>query len=236
MNYRLWYRELVKTPSKDDNYFLPRSALEGLCNFDAVRVEVQRSLGYYDTKDRAEQRRIREEAQACAEFVFGSPSAPHPASRHRNEAASSQKIFVILVLIGEVNLIFEFNKAGIRDTDLPFYEKDGKLWTRRPSPDEEKSKKRDSKPLDFVWHPGKMWEFAHKQWWVHVPYISKDKSTPKAPRFKLEEGTIMPWIWVDDKIIEGGYGNVQKICIHADHHAFVGRSIYIRFPSFISAF
>jgi len=81
-----------------------------------------------------------------------------------------------------------------------------------------------------------MWKFAHKQWWVHVPYISKDIGTPKAPRFKLQEGTIMPWSWVGYKITEGGFGNVQKICIHPDHHEFVGCLIYIQFPGFISAF
>lgn len=37
----------------------------------------------------------------------------------------------------------------------------------------------------------------------------------------LDSDTIMPWESAGQNIVTGGYGYVQKVKIHKDHHSFV---------------
>ncbi|KAI3574966.1 hypothetical protein IWW34DRAFT_836759 [Fusarium oxysporum f. sp. albedinis] len=56
-------------------------------------------------------------------------------------------------------------------------------------------------------------------WCVHVPSFEKDV-TRSYEDFVLESDTIMPWESSGQNIVTGGYGYVQKVKIHKDHHSF----------------
>ncbi|CAM1503138.1 Fc.00g079140.m01.CDS01 [Cosmosporella sp. VM-42] len=170
--------------------FLPCRKLEGICNFESVHSELQQCL---------------EEAQAlnCAKYVCG-------------DKEPAREIFAILVLINQVNFIAKFMEAEIHDDDLPFGGSMGqtKLWTRHST---------ENSPIDFFDHSEDaetMREFYNKQWWVHVPFLARDKNNNKAISYEFEPGTVMPWTFVGEKIENGGYGRVEEIGIHQDHHSF----------------
>ncbi|KAF5025999.1 hypothetical protein F66182_1901 [Fusarium sp. NRRL 66182] len=133
-----------------------------------------------------------------------------------NAEDSAREIFTILVLIGEVKSIPRFKNAGLVDDDLPFGGSEGQkeLWSRRS---------KDKRPIaffDYARDAEMMREFYHKQWWVHVPFLDRDNENRKARDYKLERGTVMPWTFVGVKIHKGGFGEVQQVKIHKDHHSF----------------
>ncbi|KAL6857447.1 hypothetical protein ACO1O0_004882 [Amphichorda felina] len=195
----LWGSLLPDRVNKKEK-FLPRGSLERICHFDAVLKEV---LPFH--RDKAQ-------AQKCAEFVCGNRQ-----SESRDNRTSSREIFAILVLIDAVEFMPKFQHAEIRDDDLPFRSDDEqtKLWKRKATGDCH---------IDFFIYPRDrciLTEFYGKQWWVHVPFIGQDDRNKKAIAYYLEPETVMPWTFVDKEGQEkGGFGVVEKIQIHPDHHAF----------------
>ncbi|PCD32307.1 hypothetical protein FGRA07_09559 [Fusarium graminearum] len=141
------------------------------------------------------------EAEACAEYVCQRPAV---------------EIFAVLVLINQLKFLRDFKNAGISDKNLPFrVNKDRTELLCRQS---------DGKDcLEFLNHSRDaemMREFYSKQWWVHVPFLDWDKENRKALNFRYEPGTVLPWTYIGDEDKSGGFGIVEKVKIHPDHHSF----------------
>lgn len=189
------------TSDKMPGRFIPRCEVNTICNFDTVYQEVK-ALKVSDDK-----------ATTCAEYVCGpreSPSYSH--------LQSSRKVFATLVLSRLVELIFEFQEAGIRDKHLPLRHVSGK------SPMLESHYDSDHLLLEFLDQPSRAWaahEIFNKQWWVHVPYLARHPGRDVACDYTLHTETIMPWTNYPSDVVKGGFSVVRRIEIHPDHHNFV---------------
>ncbi|CEI41842.1 unnamed protein product [Fusarium venenatum] len=131
----------------------------------------------------------------------------------------AQEIFAALVLINQVKFLPDFINAGITDDNLPFTfnKRHTQLWYRQP----------DRLILvEFLKYPRDaemMREFYTKQWWVHVPFLDWDKENRKALNFRYNLGTVIPWTYIGQQDTSGGFGVVEKVKMHQDHHSFIGR-------------
>ncbi|KAK5997637.1 hypothetical protein PT974_03001 [Cladobotryum mycophilum] len=189
-------RALEQDKCDKKNRFLPRGDLRSICKYDAVFAEL---LRIFDDETRAHR---------CAGYVCGNNE------RRYDPKASCREVFATLVLINKPHLIEKFMVAKIVDDDLPLRgtEKQTKLWSRH---------KAEEDHLTFFKHVRDsevMREFYNKQWWVHVPFIARDKKTGKALEYEFEVGTVLPWTFISEDRVNGGYGEVQRIEIHSDHH------------------
>ncbi|QPC72156.1 hypothetical protein HYE68_002908 [Fusarium pseudograminearum] len=111
----------------------------------------------------------------------------------------------------------DFELAGMADENLPFSgnEQHTELWCRIPGGDKRR--------VDFLNHlhdAEMMREFYNKQWWVHVPFLDWDKENRKALNFRYDLGTVIPWTEIGHQDTSGGFGVVEKVKIHQDHHSF----------------
>lgn len=183
-------------------FFIPRRQLDVICNFDAVFTEI-REFAHSDA-----------EAALCAEYVCGpreSPSYEH--------FSSSRKIFATLVLIEKVQLIFEFQKAEIRDKHLPLrFDRD--MATHWFSCGADDLSLRVFRAV-LRRSPFVVSKFYEQQWSVHIPYIARDPRKDKPCDYQLDSETIMPWTEFPENVDSGGFGHVRRVEIHADHHGFV---------------
>jgi hypothetical protein len=181
--------------------FIPRRQLEDICHFDAVLGEIR-----VFAQDDAQ-------AVSCAEYVCG-PKGDEPI----NQLSSCRKIFATLALIEKVQLIFEFQKAGIRDKHLPL------CIDRQDRKNHWFSDGAETISLEVfknVRNPWALLAFYDRQWSVHVPYIARPPEQAKACEYKIHNSTIMPWTEFPERVEKGGYGDVRRVQIHPDHHGFV---------------
>lgn len=133
-----------------------------------------------------------------------------------DQGKPTRKIFTVLTLINRIELVPTFQDAGFFDEDLPLTMNTEKLELRSRRPEDQRSI-----PLTRSLQNVKMIrDFNVKQWCVHVPSFEKDV-TRSYEDFVLESDTIMPWESSGQNIVTGGYGYVQKVKIHKDHHSFV---------------
>ena len=133
-----------------------------------------------------------------------------------------RKIFAILLLIGRPAKIRGFVEEEVCDADLPLEapSKGSKPWDLR-------RKKGPSQPLECFkgWRHNTVKRFEKSQWTVLAPYLGQDERK-KALFFKIPDRAILPfttWEKVDSRgrvTGRGGYGQVYKAEIHADHHGF----------------
>lgn len=198
----LWAAKKPEQGGRSKRIFIPRGQLDAICNFDAVCSEVR----CYARSDA--------DAASCAEYVCGPKARP----LYRN-TSSLRKIFATLVLINQTQLVFEFQKAGIKDKHLPLrknYDETTLLSTNDDA--------KENVQLDFFAETGDPWvvaEFYDKQWAVYVPFITRDPEKDRACDYKLDAETIMPWTNYPTNVDVGGYGDVRRIEIHPEHHGFV---------------
>ena len=203
----LWAARKPEKGGKLTRIFIPRGQLDSICNFDAVCSEVRRHV------------RSDEDAARCAEYVCG----PRAKPRYKN-SESLRKIFAILVLLNQTQLVFEFQKAGIKDKHLPLRKDDDETTLLSTHADME-----ENVHLDFFMEMSDPWvvaEFYDKQWSVYVPFITRDPDQDKAKDYKLDAKTIMPWTDYPTKVDAGGYGDVRRIEIHPEHHGFVSQGVF----------
>ncbi|WJG35109.1 kinase-like domain-containing protein [Fusarium oxysporum Fo47] len=132
-----------------------------------------------------------------------------------DQSKPARKIFTVLALINRIELVPTFQDAGFFDEDLPLTKNTENLELRSRRPEDQRSI-----PLTRSLQNVKMIrDFNVKQWCVHVPSFEKDV-TRSYEDFVLESDTIMPWESSGQNIVTGGYGYVQKVKIHKDHHSF----------------
>ncbi|KAF5660868.1 serine threonine kinase [Fusarium heterosporum] len=129
----------------------------------------------------------------------------------------AREIFTVLVLINYVDFLPNFIDAGMVDKNLPFSGNDQQteLWYR------ESKVKRHAKFLNHPKDAEMMREFYNKQWWVHVPFLDWDNENHKALNFRFDSGTVLPWTEIGSRDDSGGFGTIEKVKIHQDHHSFI---------------
>lgn len=185
-------KALQQDLQNDKERFLPNGDLIRICNHSAVREDLIIEHGYHE-----------EEAESYANYICTNPA---------------REIFSVLVLINYVHLFPAFVQAKLVDTNLPFTWNEGRteLFYRKDK------QKRQVDFLNTQRHAEVMREFYSKQWWVHVPFLDWDESKHKeAQPFRFHKGTVLPWTEVGVPDTTGGYGVVEKVKIHKDHHSFV---------------
>ncbi|XEU94850.1 hypothetical protein FSHL1_000134 [Fusarium sambucinum] len=128
----------------------------------------------------------------------------------------AREIFAVLILINQLAFLPAFIRAGMTDQNLPFSgnEQHTELWYRIPGG------KRRARFLNHPQDAEMMREFYNKQWWVHVPFLDWDKENRKALSFRYDLGTVVPWTYIGKQDTRGGFGVVEKVKIHPDHHSF----------------
>ncbi|KAK1536037.1 hypothetical protein CPAR01_09579 [Colletotrichum paranaense] len=145
------------------------------------------------------------------DYVCGTETGTHKGGD------TSQRIFVILVLIRRIETLPALMKDGLRDRDLPFE------WLNPVSRDQLISPKSQfaNKALSCFERRGKglLREFYENQWKILAPIIDRDKNG-EVTTFHLAEEVIMPWTFIGDERKEGSFSMVRKVEIHQDHHSF----------------
>lgn len=137
---------------------------------------------------------------------------------------TSQRIFVILVLMCKVKRLPAFMKDGLRDRDLPFEWLNPASLENLISP---KSQFGDN-PLPCFKKGGTRLsrEFYEKQWKILAPIIDLDEKR-EVTTFHLAEEVVMPWTSIGEERREGTFSMVQKVEIHRDHHSFVSAPFHL---------
>ncbi|KAI0434186.1 kinase-like domain-containing protein [Xylaria sp. FL1042] len=204
---------MVSAAKDDKQTFLPLGQLDTVCNRNAVEDELRRTF----TNDSID-------ITQYVNYICGDPSDDH------REEHTSRKIFAILVLIDQLQMITTFSKEGIKDKHLPFRkvttgeELNDFVLIRRSTLDQS-----SPQTLHFFnnWNSVDKREFYQTQWQLLSPFFGKPPKD-SAPLYKLDEQTIMPWVSMGKEQTGayvpleniGGYSTVRKIVIHQDHHSF----------------
>ncbi|KAG5760624.1 hypothetical protein H9Q72_011260 [Fusarium xylarioides] len=131
-----------------------------------------------------------------------------------DQSKPAKKIFTILALINRIELTPTFQDAGFFDQYLPLTKNTEGLELRSRCPQDQRSITLTTSPQNAK----TIRDFDLKQWCVHIPSFEMD-GDGSYEDFVLESGTIMPWESAGQNIITGGYGYVQKVKIHKDHHS-----------------
>ena len=199
------YQSLIEALQPDRtnklNRFLPRGSLLDICTYENVERVLQENAAFQGDQLGA---------LHCTQYVCGTPS------RLRSDARSTaREIFATLVLIKRIGIIRDFMEKGVVDDHLPLrYDENPKRLSPRQTSDKHEVELFKGESSDTIQ------EFYTKQWWVHVPFISRGRT---AREYELAEETILPWSEYQDPV-SGAYGSVHRVKIHSDHHNFVSQT------------
>ncbi|KAI0117416.1 kinase-like protein [Daldinia grandis] len=147
----------------------------------------------------------------------------------RTQYTSCQKIFAILVLMGEVKLMSGFLEEGIRDWDLPL-----KSWNTRESTFlVARQNEENPGPLYRLqtaneWSASQIDFFQSQQWIVCAAFFSRAEHLgEKVHLYQLSPHDVLPFIkpGTDDRgnpayLNQGFFSTVRRVKIHPAHHNF----------------
>ncbi|KAF5716645.1 serine threonine kinase, partial [Fusarium globosum] len=147
---------------------------------------------------------------------FDEEEAKHVTSYICDPRKPAKKIFAILALINRIELIETFRYATFIDEDLPLAKNIEESGLRSRWPEDQRTvlltrSLRDIKAIR---------DFNLKQWCVNIPFFERGVDQIYGD-LVFDSDTIMPWESAGHSIVSGGYGFVQKVKIHKDHHSFV---------------
>ncbi|KAK0750605.1 hypothetical protein B0T18DRAFT_389995 [Schizothecium vesticola] len=154
---------------------------------------------------------------------------------------SFRKIMAILILMDKPNKIRRFLEADISDVDLPLELRQ----VPRPSGSAKIPPKWELKSIRAKdqaktlrcfrrWKPRAMEEFQKHQWTVLAPFFAlggvrsvllsgggrRSRDLRTIHHWKLDHRVILPFKSFSEARPEGGCGQVYRVEIHPDHHAF----------------
>lgn len=214
-------RDSYVTNARSKEVFIPRLQLEEICAFEAVKNTL--ATAFPEKNDSFHEGYASAICHGQAlDSSLRIAHCPHAASA-LSESDSTvvsdprRKIFAILVLIGQPRLIEPFLEKSLCDDLLPFSCRENfmALWSPKISP---KSHIRFPRNCDRF---AIIKAFFNEQWSVLVPHF--DAHTTDEIRFKvydLHQNEILPIETVSKKKYPGGFGLVEKVKIHSEHHNF----------------
>ncbi|SCN68080.1 uncharacterized protein FFB20_02879 [Fusarium fujikuroi] len=146
---------------------------------------------------------------------FDDEEAKHVTSYICDPRKPAKKIFAILALINRIELIETFRYATFTDQDLPLAKNIEESGLRSRWPEDQRTvlltrSLRDIKAIR---------DFNLKQWCVNIPFFGRGVCQTYGD-LVFDSDAIMPWESAGHNIVTGGYGFVQKVKIHKDHHSF----------------
>lgn len=192
---------LVNCALKKGKRFIPRRQLEIKCDIKAIAKELKELFPRRDPNTCENRASL-----ICHGETQNSSLILKPCF----------KIFAILVLIDKAQLIGYFQNS-LCDNDLPFhYTSDfAKMW---PNNKEEKDHIQFPDGVDDEFIEA----FAREQWSVLVPFFESPKLTSLRCNFyELDDKTILPITHVSENKHMGGFGVVERVQLHKEHHEFV---------------
>ncbi|KAF5723352.1 serine threonine kinase [Fusarium mundagurra] len=127
----------------------------------------------------------------------------------------AKKIFATLVFINRIELIKLFQDTAFFDEDLPLTKniEESELRSRWAGDHRSVLLTRSLRDIKAIR------DFNLKQWCVNIPFFERGFDQIYG-YLVFDSDTIMPWESAGQNIITGGYGYVQKVKIHKDHHSF----------------
>jgi hypothetical protein len=129
--------------------------------------------------------------------------------------AQAKKIFAVLILIENSQLITDVLQQGLTDDNLPFAL-------------EAKATASGTRPRGW---PSKVFEsFCEKQWSFLAPVFDLlEWKTSSPPHYEFPFQTVLPWVCGgrDDTLEDqyGGFSVVRKVAIHRAHHNLLPMSL-----------
>jgi hypothetical protein len=199
---------------KEQGEFLPKGLLCTLINTQSVAQELDQQLSDIHTP---------EEISRYAERIC---SETEVERRGKLKIKSFRKIFALLVLVEATKFILQFLEEDVSDIDLPLtlvkYKGIDGLCRRNTTGQDA------GEPLKCLrrpkWSTTKLRLFEYYQWKVLAPFFFQDENGD-VKHYKLNDQHILPFMALDDMAEEdaereGGFGRVQMVGIHPDHHNF----------------
>ncbi|KAL7892659.1 hypothetical protein HDV64DRAFT_166552 [Trichoderma sp. TUCIM 5745] len=181
--------------------FIPRRQLAIICNMKAVVQELKKAFPGSDPGFCE---------QLASLICHGQPQSS--ISTHK----PCLKIFAILVLINEAGLIGFFQERSLCDDDLPFHS----------TPDFEKMWPNEKGEGDYLQFSDEVDDefvenFVRVQWQLLAPSFERPKSSSLRCNFyEFDDKTILPITNVSQNKHTGGFGVVERVQLHEEHHEF----------------
>lgn len=198
---RLRQASVINTSDRNRK-FIPCGKLRELCNEQAVSQELVRAFPEHDAAFCQLRAMWICHGQAQEGFIV-----PEPCIR----------IFAILVLLGQVKLIYTFLQHELCDKDLPFFNTPDytALYSSQHQQAAELSFANEDDPYSIIE------QFVEKQWSVLAPSFTPSAAgDTRCEVHDLHAHAILPIEKISKKPYPGGFGLVQKVKIHRDHHGF----------------
>ncbi|KAL6823324.1 kinase-like domain-containing protein [Trichoderma camerunense] len=238
-------RSAYVTKPRSKETFIPRLQFARICTFEAVkRTLIAEFPGREDSFYESYASAICGKAADSSDGIAACPHTSAPSESGQSTIQSGSivdeesptrnntvvahprlKIFAILVLIGHPRLIEPFLEQLLCDDLLPFTCSEDFMDLRSS---EMSLTSHIQLPQDcdrFAIIKG----FCNEQWSVLVPHF--DGQTADNMRFEvydLHEKKILPIIKVSEERYAGGYGLVERIWIHEEHHDFKHTSFALK--------
>lgn len=206
--------------SHQKNSFLPQGQLLKFVTQSSVEIELSRWKHIPHRSFRT--RRVPSGVQVEEQISLAGATPARSQSDNvlpQDWGKTYRKIFAILLFVNRPSSIWSFVEESICDADLPLIK-----VSRTEGPQHLFDLRRRHDP-ELPLHCFKQWKdraiakFEERQWIVLAPSFEKSdgKVTPHR-KFAAEE--ILPFLSWKATPEEGGFGQVYKVDIHPDHHAF----------------
>ncbi|KAI8945397.1 hypothetical protein F4801DRAFT_568380 [Xylaria longipes] len=237
------HQEIKKNYSEETKTgFLPGPRLLGLLNLETLERELARSDSFLEKRHEilshlrfqfpsgeTRAKAIRVQAQKILgdskqHLVPTVLTEPMKVTSNQEESASKKsylKIMAILIMIERPARIKLFMDADVCDADLPL-----KLVKQHESgsstPWELRRTDAGQVPLKCFegWSYSTIKQFEESQWSFLAPVLSPAERK-NVPHYRFSPKTILPFkASKKSDILEGGFGHVRKVEIHAGHRAF----------------
>ena len=237
----LLIQALVESSAPLLRSFIPRHILLQIITQKAVETElklIKRAYslrnGFQSSKKAVPLRKCLQvsldliDIRRIARQICGTSSFPKAVAKADRSLQASQErrlphksyrnLFAVLILIGVPEEITSFVEEGICDADLPLI-KIPRKRSRRGS-NTLRCRNNDC-PLKCVarWGDKTVTEFEQWQWKVLSPFFAWSKDQPIEHQ-SFEAERILPFISRQKTPSCGGFGQVYRVHIHPDYHAF----------------
>jgi serine/threonine protein kinase len=208
----------------DHRGFLPKRQLFRLVTQKAVELELSKYEASLRKRLQIWKPPVDIEAEArriCGDVEQDRSASDTEGDQYMRQPGekSYRKIFAILLLIERPAKIRSFVEKGVCDADLPLIKVP--RTNRLPGSFKLRRKTAVDLPLGCFkkWKDSTVARFEQWQWAVLAPFFARG-TRKHAPHYSLQPQVILPFTSWEKVARRGGFGQVYKVEIHPDHHAF----------------